>query len=90
MELVRSRNCGRLALLFTSLVVSSAAARPNIVFVIMDDFGVDRVGAYSPDTAGPTPNLDDMAAQGVRFATFDGDRIRALRDHYELQLDDVV
>ena len=42
--------------------------RPNILLIVGDDMGVDRVGAYGehPD-AGPTPVLDALAQQGVLF-----------------------
>lgn len=44
-------------------------ARPNIVFVLADDMGIDsRIGCYG---SGPktslTPNIDALAASGVRF-----------------------
>jgi arylsulfatase A-like enzyme len=49
------------------------APRPNLLIVIADDLGVDRVGAYgharadgSP-LAPRTPNLDALAARGVLF-----------------------
>lgn len=44
----------------------------NIVLIILDDLGVDRVGAYGQATAAPTPNLDALAARGVRFENFWG------------------
>ena len=66
----------RSSLWLTLLLVVAAAAgakdRPNIVFVILDDIGVDRVHVYSPENSGPTPQLDSLAAQGVRFSNFWG------------------
>jgi len=44
----------------------------NVVLIILDDLGVERVGAYGSDFAGPTPNLDALAAAGVRFENFWG------------------
>lgn len=44
----------------------------NIVLIILDDLGLDRVGAYGQATAAPTPNLDALAARGVRFENFWG------------------
>jgi arylsulfatase B len=39
----------------------------NLLLVIIDDLGVDRVGAYGVGAPPPTPALDALAAQGVRF-----------------------
>ena len=43
-----------------------AAAKPNIVFIIVDDMGWADLGCYGQD-AYPTPRLDRMAAEGARF-----------------------
>lgn len=42
---------------------------PNILFIVMDDFGVDQLPAfgYGGLTAASTPNLDAIARAGVRF-----------------------
>ena len=43
-----------------------ASQRPNIVFIMADDLGYADVGCYGrPDLR--TPNIDDLAAKGVRF-----------------------
>jgi len=53
--------------------VAAEDPRPqNIVLIILDDLGTERVGAYGWPTAGPTPNLDELAAEGVRFDNFWG------------------
>jgi arylsulfatase A-like enzyme len=55
-------------LLFQALVASSfAAERPNILFILVDDLGYMDIGAYNPDTFYETPNIDRLAAEGVRF-----------------------
>jgi arylsulfatase A-like enzyme len=43
-----------------------AAARPNILFMIADDLGTGDVGCYGAAKI-KTPNIDRLAAQGVRF-----------------------
>jgi len=44
------------------------SAANNVVFLIADDIGVDKIAAYGESpTAGPTPNIDALAAQGVSF-----------------------
>ena len=47
----------------------SGAAPPNILFVIMDDVGIDQMASfgYGSATAPPMPNMDAVAAAGVRF-----------------------
>jgi arylsulfatase B len=50
------------------LLSAAGAAAQNIVLIIADDVGVDGIGAYGEQpNAGPTPNLDALAAQGVLF-----------------------
>ena len=42
--------------------------RPNIVFVLSDDHGLDGVGCYGSDRhKDRTPNLDALARSGIRF-----------------------
>ncbi|MGV3763809.1 sulfatase family protein [Parapedobacter sp.] len=43
-----------------------ASQRPNIVIIYMDDLGYGDVGAYGA-TALKTPNMDRLAASGMRF-----------------------
>jgi len=45
---------------------SASAAKPNIIFVLADDFGLDDVSCYGGD-AYKTPNIDALAASGIRF-----------------------
>ncbi len=54
--------------LLTALPLAAApapAARPNIIFILADDYGIPGVGCYGG--AYKTPNLDALAAGGVRF-----------------------
>ncbi len=40
---------------------------PNIVFIMADDMGYGDLGCYNPDSSIPTPNMDKLAAEGLRF-----------------------
>lgn len=40
-------------------------AKPNVVVILLDDFGYGDAGAYGGDLA--TPGIDALAAQGMRF-----------------------
>ena len=42
-----------------------SSAKPNIIFILADDYGIPGVGCYGG--AYKTPNLDALAAGGVRF-----------------------
>lgn len=58
-------------LLFATLGFQAGAAeseRPNIVLLLADDWGFSDVGAYGGEMA--TPNLDMLAARGMRFSNF--------------------
>ncbi len=46
-----------------------ASQAPNILFVVLDDLGVDQlpVFGYGGATAAQTPNIDAIARAGVRF-----------------------
>ena len=41
-------------------------AKPNIVFVLADDLGIDGVGCYGADNF-KTPNIDQLARTGTRY-----------------------
>ncbi len=62
----------RLGLLLAALALAGAAparaAPPNILFIIADDLGWKDVGFHASDIQ--TPNLDQLAAGGVRLETF--------------------
>jgi arylsulfatase A-like enzyme len=45
-----------------------AAEKPNVVFILADDMGYSDLGCYGGEIA--TPNLDKLAAGGLRFTQF--------------------
>ncbi|MGJ8644430.1 MAG: sulfatase family protein [Luteolibacter sp.] len=52
----------------TSLAFSEAP-RPNVIFILMDDMGYSDVSCYGA-TKVSTPNIDRMAAEGMKFTDF--------------------
>lgn len=40
---------------------------PNIVFILADDMGYGDVGAYNKESLIPSPNIDQLASQGIMF-----------------------
>jgi arylsulfatase A-like enzyme len=60
--------------LFIFLIVLSTQAQknelqnfPNVIFVLADDMGYGDVSAYNPQSKIKTPNLDQMAHDGMVF-----------------------
>ena len=45
-----------------------AAPKPNIVVILVDDMGFSDLGCYGSEI--PTPNLDALAQNGLRFTQF--------------------
>lgn len=54
-----------LAPLAALCAADAAPGKPNIIFILADDYGIPGVGCYGG--AFKTPNLDALAAGGVRF-----------------------
>lgn len=60
-----------LALLAVGLMPAApgqTADRPNLVLVMADDLGWSDIGCYGGEI--PTPHLDALAAEGIRFTQF--------------------
>ena len=47
---------------------SARPRRPNVVLIMADDMGYSDIGCYGSEVH--TPNLDRLAAGGVRFSQF--------------------
>lgn len=46
---------------------TSLPPRPNIIVVLADDLGYGDPSCYNPDSKIPTPAIDRLAAEGMRF-----------------------
>lgn len=74
-ETIHSRRCflkaaglgvASLALPARGVVQSPSTRKPNLVFILVDDMGWTDAGCYG-SSFYETPNIDRLAAQGVRF-----------------------
>jgi len=45
----------------------SGQGQPNVLFILADDLGYGDVGCYNRQSKVPTPNLDRLAREGMRF-----------------------
>jgi arylsulfatase len=55
----------------SSVQAASTGNKPNIVFIMGDDVGWSNIGVYNQGMmAGRTPNLDRLAAEGMRFTDY--------------------
>ncbi|MCP4847133.1 MAG: sulfatase-like hydrolase/transferase [Verrucomicrobiaceae bacterium] len=57
----------KLLLLLLFAGVASAAQKPNIIFIMVDDMGRDWVSCYGAEHQ--TPNIDRLAREGVLYQT---------------------
>jgi len=71
--MVTQKTIGALILAILVLVVAPAMAqnaqtKPNILVILFDDLGYSDLGCYGGEI--DTPNIDSLAAGGVRFESF--------------------
>jgi arylsulfatase A len=48
---------------------AAGAEKPNIIFIMADDLGWNELGCYGQEKI-QTPNIDQMAAEGMRFTQY--------------------
>ena len=74
MNVVRKVCLGLLASFAAVMAASAPAAaqqQPNIIMIMGDDIGIWNIGAYHRGMmAGRTPNLDQLAAEGMMFTDY--------------------
>lgn len=57
----------KILLLLLSASALLGAAKPNIIFIMTDDQGYGDAGSYNPESKIPTPGIDRIAREGLRF-----------------------
>ncbi|MDB4679993.1 sulfatase-like hydrolase/transferase, partial [Planctomycetaceae bacterium] len=60
------RSFSALVLFFITGLASSAADRPNILFIISDDLSAEALSCYGNQQC-QTPHIDSLAKQGMKF-----------------------
>lgn len=50
-----------------TLPAANSQVKPNIIFILADDLGYHQVGAFGGGTFYETPNIDNLAKEGLRF-----------------------
>jgi arylsulfatase A len=56
-----------LILLLSISMLAFAAQTPNVVLILADDLGYGDPQIYNPSSKIPTPHIDRLASQGMRF-----------------------
>lgn len=44
-----------------------AVAKPNVLIITVDDMSCDSIGAFGCTLEGTSPNIDRLAAEGMKF-----------------------
>ncbi len=51
----------------SQIAIAGLADKPNIIIIYADDMGYGDLAIQNPDSKFPTPNLDRLAQEGIRF-----------------------
>src|SRR5262249_59044919 len=77
MKYLKKCSWSAISLLALQILVGQASPlqqpqrKPNIIFIMGDDVGWFNIGAYHQGMmSGKTPNLDKLAAEGMRFTDY--------------------
>ena len=62
-----SFSLGSLSVSATPVSANNPKFKPNIIFIMADDMGYGDIQAYNSDSKIDTPNLNQLAKQGMRF-----------------------
>jgi arylsulfatase len=60
--------CVLVPVLAPARLAAADAKRPNIIVILVDDMGFSDIGCYGSEI--PTPNLDKLGKEGLRFTQF--------------------
>ena len=74
------------AFVLVILALDTHAEKPNIIIIYADDMGYGDCTVNNPESKIPTPNIDRLASQGLRFTV----RVAAFRDGPTPQIPDAT
>jgi len=66
LKFIIAASCALVAIL--PAIAQKKSEKPNIILIMVDDMGYSDIGAYGSEIK--TPNLDRLAAEGIRFKEF--------------------
>jgi arylsulfatase A len=64
--------------------IKGIKAKPNILYVLVDDMGYGDVSCLNPDGKIPTPNFDKLASQGMIFTDAHSTSAVCTPTHYSI------
>src|SRR6185436_13879365 len=71
MKRIRATLLAKISVVLVGLapVLAHAAAKPNILFILVDNLGYGELGAYGGGATrgAPTPRIDQLASEGLRL-----------------------
>ena len=56
-----------LVALFCTCFSLAGSAKTNLLLIVVDDMNANSVGAFGAVMSGTTPNIDELASEGIRF-----------------------
>ncbi|MCH5597501.1 sulfatase-like hydrolase/transferase [Niabella ginsengisoli] len=56
-----------LATFFLTLLINGQSGKPNVIFIMADDMGYGDVACYNSESKIPTPNMNQLAREGMMF-----------------------
>ena len=66
-DFLKAVGFGAAALAVPRALFGGQKKNPNIIFIMADDMGYGDVGCYNSESKIPTPNIDKLATESVRF-----------------------
>lgn len=64
---MKIKSIATFGLLASAAAIVSGSEKPNIIYILADDMGQGDVSCYNADGKIPTPNIDRLAREGMRF-----------------------
>jgi arylsulfatase A-like enzyme len=66
-QLILAALAGAILTASATAALAAEASKPNIVYILADDFGYGDAKCYNPESKIATPHIDRLAGEGMRF-----------------------